>query len=405
MPSANQNSLTVIQPLLYKVILPTVRKEYRVSTPLLMEFDKNKDGVRYNMENNQFNVDIVASPIYGGFTGAANKMIAGLENLAQFNISAVPMYISVQYPDFVKASTNNDKGAVERLVARLTDDMTMGIKLTLNRSLWGTGNGVLAFAEAGSGAGTATVALDPDRPGAGYITPGMTIQISGATGGTSISGNVAATTVNSVNYSTNVLTLADSLSFTSGAGVSMVGPDGNTVTETQGIQSLVATSAGVAPTTVQGVTLSTLPNQQPHVFSTAGSFSTQQVITLQNACKVASPDLWFCNNTVYNKMINSVIGQERTGMGNQAYLDIGYKTFSAMGGTVDVVLDRDCPYGSIYGINKKGFYLGILEDISFLDLGGLLRIPGYPVYELAMKWYGNIANASFEPNFAYVNIQ
>lgn len=419
----NVQSTTQALDLLYKVISRTIITNYRTSTPLLAALTSperrgaNADGTKGwfdRFENNTMYLDIVGEPIWATATQPTAKFAFGQENIFQYAIPAVTVYNSVQYTEFVNQITTSDRGAVTKFAERIIRDMTNGYKRSLNRMLWGNvttspGTGAGAGASAlcftsTSGTSTNSVTLSSldtngDRTPTYYLSVGMPIQIVGATGGTTISGNVAATTVTALNSSTGTITIADNLTFGANAKVTAISSDGSQVIELQGIQAIVQT----ANTTVQGVDLTQFPQGLPHVNSSGGTFSVSAYSQLRNACQLAKPNAEFTNQSVYDAMAESVLNDQRTGLGTSSYLDVGYTSFTAHQGKVQVYLDYDCPGGSVYGLYLPGFTLGILRDVSFLPMG-TIRIPNYAAMEIAMQWVGNLGCSLIEPNFAYTGI-
>ena len=414
--------------LLYKVISRTILTMYRTSTPLLMELTTRKNrgqspdstqGWYDRFENNTMYLDMANNAIFATPTQPTAKFAFGQENISQFAIPAVTIYNSVQYTEFVNQITTSDRGAVTKFADRVIRDMTNGYKRTLNRTLWGTVSAAPATTDNGgaasalaytatSGATTNTVditSLDAngDRYAGYYLTNGMPVQIVGATGGTSIPGNVAATFIQSVISSTSGLTatvtVTDNLTFPSGAALTLVSSDGSQVIEPQGMQAIVQTTNP----TVQGVNLASLPQGLPHVATSVGTFTVSQYQRLRNACQLGKPNTEWCNQTVYDALAESVLPQERTGMGTSSYLDIGYSSYTSHQGTVQVILDYDVPGGQLFGLYLPAFTLGILRDVSFLPMG-TIRIPNYAAMEIAMQWVGNLGASLVEPNFAMYGI-
>ena len=422
--SPNIQSTTQSLDLLYKVISRTIITNYRTSTPLLSKLTSgsrkgtDKDGTQGwfdRFENNTMYLDVVGEPIWASATQPTAKFAFGVENIFQFAIPAVTVYNSVQYTEFVNQITTSDRGAVTKFADRVIRDMTNGYKRGLNRMLWGSvpsapgsaqGAGANALCyTAASGNGTSTTisiqSLDAngDRSSTYYLSTGMPIQVVGATGGTSIAGNASATTIVGSDVSTSTITVADQLTYTSGASITQVSSDGSQVIELQGVGAIVQNTN----TTVQGVNLATLPQGLPHIANNVGTFSVSQYQRLYNSCQLAKPDTEFCNQSVYDAMAESVLGQERTGMGTSSYLDIGYSSFTSHQGTVEVILDYDVPGGTLFGLYMPAFTLGILTDVSFLPMG-TIRIPNYAAMEIAMQWVGNLGCSLIEPNFAMYGI-
>ncbi len=403
------NGSTEAAALLEKIIQKTVNMNYRVSTPTLQEMiggkrgaDRGSNAVKgfvSHFINNQIFLDFVDTVMYAQGTGNQNALVQNTQTVQQWVATALPISSSTRYDNWVKAITAKSGAAVERYTQLLIKQLSFGFKRTLNYQAWNpASNGSLATATGGSTTTTVNVALDTDRPGTRYITPGMWISIVGATGGTGTS-NPSVAQVESTNSIAQTITLSQALTFTDGADILPVGPDGKATNPLTSIPQLVVNTG-----TVQGVDLALTSNQQAHLYSTAGSFSVPTMQQLSNECETGTPNKYFANVSVYNAMAESVLGQERTGMGNQSYLDVGYRTFTAHQGTVDVILERDMAYGALYGLWMPGWTLAILNDVYLAPLNGSMRVPGYLIYEIAMTWEGQYTNANIEANFAYTNI-
>jgi len=400
--------------LLYKVIVDTVISAYRKSTPLLNilsapdrrganpEGNGVTKGFFDRFSNNYMYLDVVDQPIFATSTGTSAKIQSGTANPSQFAVQCKPIYSSVQYEDFANVITGSDKGAIKKMSQLLVQQMTEGFKRTINRQLWGDGSGTLALTS-GTGTASSTIVctLDSDRVGTMYLTKNMTIQIAGATGGTTIAGHADTTTISSVNTSTSTITVADSLTWTSAAKISASSPDGSAAStnELVGMQQLVVNTG-----TVQGVNIALLNQSQAHISTNSSqTFTVSTMQALRNACQIAKPNNYFCNQNVYNEIGLANIGDIRTMMGKEAKLDVGFEHVTAHQGTVDIYLDYDVVAGSLFMLNTDAFTLGILKDVYMLS-GAMMRLPQYAIDEIAMGWVGGLGLSIFDAQAQYKNI-
>lgn len=417
MPSDIQNVVATFNDYYKTIIFPTVRTIYRTSTPTLSLLDaagairangSESDAQRstgshiMEMYNDSFQIDVEATPIFAASTGENAKIIAGSPDTYKFTINAVNLFNSVQYSEKSLKATASRVGGIESAADSFQRNLTSGWKRTLGRQVLGDGTGVLAYVTSGTGTGTVTSIVDADRSGAAYLSKNMYIQIAGATGGTSVPGNVSGTQITAITgfgTPTATLTLADPLSFTDGAIISQISPDGSGVTELTGLGALIANTG-----TIQGQDISAAANMQSHIYSTPGNFDAGIAQGLYEQCQTGKPNYWIMNQKVWAAARNSVLTLERTGMGPSGLLDIGYKTMTAMGGEVSMILDYDMNYGEIFMLYVDGYTLGILDDLHYIGLEPITPVPTYPIFETKMGWYGNLAQSAFEPNAKYSGI-
>lgn len=411
------NGVTAIEAELYKTLGDYINTNYRLTVPTLHLFTNGKRGAgseKYNpnqirgfvkrFQNNQLYTAFVDQVMYAQGVGNQAQLTQNILNVNAWVSTLTPISTSVEYDYFSQAITAKTKGAIMENTKLLIDHLTKGVTRTLNFQFWNTlANGAVSLTgAAGSATTSIPVTLDVDRPGTRYLTPGMFIQVAGATGGTSVPGNVAATQilpVNGINTNTQTLTVKDSLTFAAGALITVLSPDGSATTPITSIDSLVVDTG-----TVQGQNLDYLGNQKAHIYNTAGAFSAETFQSLYLAPETATIDSVFANMSVYNLAGSSLSGQERTPMGKQAYLDLGWRSFTANEGTTDVILDRDVPAGSMYGLWTEGWTWATLDDFMIMPMMGQMRVPRYLVYEIAGALFGQLTNANIEGNFKYQNI-
>lgn len=402
MPTGNINNKQTIVAILNKVISKTLTKSYPEQTPLLQEFTKNKSGVRFDFDNDTIQFDMNSQALPPAGTGQQSQMVARELFLNSFTVSAVPQYVSAQVPKFTQALARNDKGAIARLTPLIIDGFREGFKLKFNKMLNGAGDGVLAQTSSTQSTPSKSMAvvldsgltISSDRAGATYFVQPMAITIAGGAGGSLYGGT--GTVVTSVNYSTNTLTLQDAMTWTSGSNIYEIGPDGGIVTDISGCGQLIASSG-----TIQGQNIALLPNQQSLFYTTAGAFNGNIIAHLWNSIRFGKPDFISSNITGYNKVGDSYIGQQRTGMGKKGYLDAGYPAITIMGGATNLVLDYDMPTQKIRGINTKYWKWGTMQEMGPMDPTISIRIPTYPVSEFAMQWSGNVGCTLLSSSFEY----
>ena len=410
--------------LFYKVISDRVAPTYRTSTPTLWMMTNDKRGATQKgqkagtkgffdrFENATMYLTISTQAARAAATQPGNQFSFSSINLNQYALPVRTVFASVRYAGLVEDSTASPLGSIEKFTKQVSADLTNGMKLELSRMLWGnvgTGNGANPLATTQAlGSATKTIpiqSLDAAGDGSRYSTMYMAlnqaIQINGATGGTSIPNNVSATTITgmTVNTTPATITVADALTFAADEAITVVGNDGNPTYEIQGIQAIMQNATNV----VQGVDLSTMTYGFPHVYPSTGTFTISEYSKGLNECMLAKPSVEVCNRFVYNTIAQTLISNERTGMGPSSFLDAGYKGFTSHQNSMEVILDYDCPGNSLYGFYPDAWTLAVLNDVQMIPMG-MMRVVGYDVFEFAVKWRGQAGCGLIEPNYVYSGI-
>lgn len=378
----NKSQITAI---LNKIISKTLTKSYPMQTPLLDKITKNTKGARFDFENDTIYFDMSTQPLRPAGTSITGQLPARSLNMQAFSQTAVPYYVSAQVPKFTQALARNDRGAIARLVPELITGFRDGFALKWNKDLNGDGTGLLAKVGANTTSSTSlTVTNDTDIEGSRYFDINMPITIVGATGG---SLGATGTIVTAVDYVNNTLTLKDNMTTTAGADIYEIGPDGAAVSNIQGLGTLIADTG-----TVQGLNIDGVRGQQSVIYNSAATFNGNILVHLYNQIRFDKPDFISTNQTGYNKIADSLVGQLRGEMGDKSWLDLGYENVTIMGGRAKLVLDYDAPYDHIRGINTKYLKWGEMQKFGPMDPTVSIRIPTYAVSEFAMQWSGNVIN-------------
>lgn len=399
--TANNSLMNSIQNTLQTVLSPTVITGYPLETPMFMEISGNPtDDIQFF--NNQIFIDLRTQPLYTYGTDPLSFMNPGILTYQKMSVSIATQNLSVPIPELTMLATNNKKGAIASVITEMYTSVYDGYTRTMNLMMLGNAgvtatptNVIATTSGSGSATTSITITIDADRMPARYFAPYQYIQVVGMTGGSLAGGTGTLITGVANNGSTATLTVQDVVTFANAANITFLGKDGKALLDYQGIGTFTVTSGNIqnlATTAFTGL---------PHVYTTPGAFSGPQLLKMIESVQQGRITDLICNNTQYQNAAQSVINEERTGMADQALLDIGYANVSVMGGTIKLIKDFDVPYANIYGFDRDVLCLPKLKSFGLISWGSPIQVPGLTTVSFDFTSYGNMVVRNPEPLILY----
>lgn len=386
-------TIAQISALLEKLILPTIQNQLFEKTVLLKYFKKNNDGVTFN--NDKIYITALTSGHSGvGFTGATGAITVGKSTDQQMVVNAKYGYGSHIIWDSTIQAAKGKPGALINLVKKLGRDLEMEFKKSLNRQLFGNGEGVLTQIN-GAGTSTATHTVDSTR----HLRVGQTVEVG--TKAEIEAGTADEVTVSTINSTTSV---TFTTSFTSADNDRIVTKGVYNTTDSQyeeldGLGNLVSNETESAGSSFQGIARATNDWTNSYVDSTSAVLTEAQIVDLiSDISEFGDPDLIITTVALRNKYSSLLSAQKR--YMNTVDLKGGFKGLEVSVGEqpIPMVADYDCPAGNLFALDTSTWSLAELNKLQYLaDGSGSIMTNVYdtdgkriPAFQTTMKFYGNL---------------
>lgn len=284
--------------------------------------------------------------------------------------------------------------AMEEEMRRIKDDLAKD----LNRQVYGDGSGAVASI---TGALTSNTAPVNDTM---YIQEGMLVDTGTVAGG-------VFTPVATKKVVSNVNVSAKTVDLTGGTGTPASGHvitrAGNARTsagqrEWTGLGALVGTGA------LFGLTHPRWASVLDANGGTARPLSESLLILNADAVRVngSYPTVMFMNLGVRRQYFNLLTQQRR--YTNTQEFEGGFSglAFTTDKGDIPMVVDTDCPRGTIYGLNEKEIKVYRDADWSFMDRDGSrwARVPNRDAYEATLYQYSELGTHRRNAHFKITDI-
>jgi hypothetical protein len=324
-----------------------------------------------------------------GSTGWVNSKVPLYKNTGRLQISI----------ELIKATVADPTSFVRGLQAS-TQDLKNSAARDYNRQLFGTSNGVIAQC------GTTTTANLIVLTGATEVQMrqlrvGMVVDIGTVAAPHTIA---QAVTITAVDAATPTITVDGStISTTSshfvfrtvaGGAIGGVGQ-----AEVTGLQSIVDSTGAL-----HNVDPATTPLWSSYEVAVGGSFTEAAVEKAVDAVDIASgefPSLGVTSHGV--RRAAAAVLQSNKRIVNTTDLKGGYSAIAidTPQGTFKLTADRDCPNGTLFGLNMDHFNEYYSADWEFMDMDGavLSRVPNYTMYEATLIKISEQATDQRNANF------
>lgn len=385
--------ISQISALLEKLILPMIQRQLYDKTVLLKYFMKNNKGLTFN--NDKIYITALTSGHSGvGFTGATGAITVGNSTNQQMVASAKYGYGSHIIYDSAIQAAKGKPGAIKSIVAQLGEELEMEFKKSLNRQLFGNGEGVLTLIN-GAASSTATHTVDSTR----YLRVGQVLQVGTKT--EIEAGTADEVTVSTINSSTSV-TFTTSITTADNDRIVIKGAYNTTDSqyeELDGLSNLVSNETESPGSSFQGIPRATNAWTNSYVDSSSAVLTEAQITDLVSSIsEFGTPNLIITTVELRNKYASLLASQKR--FMNTVDLKGGFKGLEVNVGEqpIPMVPDFDCPAGTLFALDTSTFSLAELNPLQYLnDGGGGIMTNVYdsngnriPAYQVTMKFYGNL---------------
>lgn len=319
-----------------------------------------------------------------GSIGAGGRLPqAGRSAFADFKIPMKDVYGRVGFERYVIEQSRNKKGSWQQVIPYEMDALTEDLAFARNRMAWGYGSGILALV---NGAQAADTVIEVDSPGnvAGAVM-GNRYLYGDATSGQFVAFLDAANVVQGSGTITNVAA--------SGVAITLDGPvtvDDNAkiVTAQSPLQNslnkepegiLAGIDDGTYVGTYHDLSRTTYPILQAYVVTAVGALSLdaiQQPIDAVSIKVGKTIDFFAAEHAVRRAYLGLLETDRRYTGANLMSPDGGTKAAkkptgkNITYGDIPIVVDRDCPYKMLFGINKSSWTRYVMNEGQWADEGG-----------------------------------
>jgi len=380
-------TISDISAVLKKVIAPEMQAEIAKASVL---FDKVKRNVGVTVANN--NIYIASrtgkhSGIY--YVAEGSNPLTGN---AKYQQPVAPMkygFGTLELTDqALEAAKRADAKAIASILTTEIQALKDDMRVDANRIVNGAGGDKLCLSN-GTGANSTALLVDGNPAGLdgnAYLAEGMYIEI-GTSGSVQISALVGSTGA----------TLASGTTWGNDATIVRYGSD-----EPMGLAGIIDDGDNVA--TIQGMTRSTYPIFNAHVYDTGATLSEANMIALYLAVRrfAGKLDCITMGSTLWAKYGALLVGTRQSDAATpKPVLGGGWQGLNFMDG-VPVLCDFDCWTGYVQMINFDALTIAEMsEPFSWLEAdayGGILRrSPTVRTnWEGTLKYYYNLVGLSFK---------
>lgn len=345
--------------------------------------------------------------------------IAGRSVWARFEIPMRSFYGRVQFERWVIEQSRNKKGSWQQVIPTEMEGLVNDLSFTRNRAAWGYGAGILALVNGAVAAGSATVNVDAPGNVAGSSNGNRYLH------GDSTSGQVIAFLNPATNAIEHYATISGRPNMTS-ITINPVAPAGGITdnakivlaqrpTQTSFNNEPEGLMAGIDDGTYvdnyHGLSRSTYEILRSYIVTGVGSFSVdavQQCVDAQ-AIRVGAhkTDVLGVETGIRRAYTASMEIDRRYTGANLMRPDGGTVSLKkptgrdTTVGDIPMLVDRDAPYGMVFGINKASFTRYVMNDGEWAaDNGDVLKwvqeMDSYTAYYYMFEnWHCHYPNRNF----------
>ena len=338
--------------------------------------------------------------------------------------SRIPMrnlYTRVGFDKETMLASRNRKGAFASVMEQEMDAALEDMAFTRNRIAWGTGKGTLALVSTGSAGSVLEVKNPGGVPGVvnanrylfGDTTTGQTIVVLDGTTPTTIRG---AATITAINADGTDVTLSAPIAGVANNDIVVIG-QGNTLAPTQNSYNmepegmLAMVDDGTYVDLYHGLSRTTYPIIKSWVVTGVGALSLdaiQQAIDGVSIRVGGTVDLLIAEHGVRRAYLALLEADRRYTGADLMRPDGG--TASAKNpsgkkavtyGDIPLLVERDCPYGMLFGVKKDTFIRYYEDNGGWADEEGsvLKWMNEYDAYTAFFRLFENYHNYKPAKNF------
>ena len=351
----------------------------------------------------------------GGSIPAGGRLPqAGRSAYRDFEVPMKNTYGRVGFERNVILQSRSKKGSWQQVIPTEMESLSEALSFHRNRVCWGYGSGILALV---NGTITASTTVTVDAPGnvTGSVM-GNRYLYGDSTSGMFVAFLDGSNNVEAVRTITGVA--ANGLSVTVDAAVTLTDNDKIVIAQSDAQNSfnlepegiLAGIDDGTYVTTYHGLSRTTFPLLQSHVVTGVGALSLdaiQQPIDAVSIRVGAQIDFFGAEHAVRRAYLALLETDRRYTGADLMSPDGGTKAAkkptgkNITYGDIPFVVDRDCPYRMLFGVNKASWTRYVEDEGSWADDEGhvLKWVPEYDQYTAFFSIFDNFHNQTPNKNF------
>lgn len=319
---------------------------------------------------------------------AGTTTAIGQQGFAEQRVSLKQLWGRIQVDERVLKAAKSNRGAFINVMNVETEGLAEDMKKDLNRQLFGDGLGKIATLGTGASSTTQTFKSDTTRAQLRQIEVGMVLDIGTLTDADASGASLTVVSVNFANIAAATMVVSPTVSTTTGdfvrrAGVGAGGDPANV--EVTGLSSIIDSTGSLF-----NVDPTTDPRWSSYEVGSVGAITDDALIAaIQETAYAAGDDgldLFLTTNGVVRSYAASLAVQKR--FANTMDMKGGFKGLSVGAGNSEVGLtdDKDCPAGTLFGVNSKHLLMHVAGDWEWMDLDGAIwsRQANKPSYEATL---------------------
>lgn len=299
----------------------------------------------------------------------------GQQGYAEQRVTLKQLFGRIQVDERVLKAAKTNRGAFINIMNTETQGLAEDMKKDYNRQLFGDGSGKVAGVGTGDFVNTITLSTSTTRVEQRQLEVGMVIDIGTTADADAIA---ASRTITAVSFASlpgtvtvdgaDLAATTDGTHFIFRAGVGAGGaPAGVEVT---GLSSIIDSTG-----TLFNVNPSTDPRWSSYEKASVGALTDEALIAAIQETNYASGenlDLFLTTNGVVRSYAASLAVQKR--FANTLDLKGGFKGLEVGAGNASCALtdDKDCPSGTVFGLNSKHLMEHVAGDWEWMDLDGAI---------------------------------
>ena len=387
-------TLTTADSALKEFYLPAVRDQLNQETPMLNIIEPK--GVDVEGRRAVLSLRVARSAGTGARAEGGTLPTAGNQGYTEERVVMRYNYGRIQINGPAIAAMKSDKGSFVRAVDSEVKGITTDLKQDINRQLWGTSNGVIATCGTTTASttvvlATATTAVQMRQFFVGQLIDiGTLAQLAAGSGG-----RVHGASITTVNAAAKTLVISSAVTT---AGTDFVATAGNggsgaNQKELTGLQTIVTDTGSLF--NVDPATYAVWAATNNNNSGTNRSITEVLMAQVLHAIEIASgetPTHIIGSHGVVRAYANLLMAAKRY-IGTTA-LKGGYAAvpFTAGGGELPVIADKDAPANKFHYLNDKHLSFGRESDWSWMDQDGavLSRVSGVDAYEATLFIYADL---------------
>lgn len=401
-------TISAIDPLLKDFYVDKIVEEIKQEMPLL-DYFKKRDDMPTDGRQVFYPVHVGRNVGVGAIGAGANLPTAGGQTWQDLKVPYRYNYARIQIDAQSLKATKTSKGAFEKIFDAEILGAARDCGRNRNRQLFGYGNGQLAAIKTGASSATQTLNnLQGQTDANGQYNPARFLAagqiVAGISGGATVNW---VGTVSSVSADLTQVTFTGSVASTTGDVLVLVSTAASTALADSGYNNEIMGLLGMVDDgtyvgTYFGISRTTYPLLQSSRIALGGG--TLSAIILQRLADAIAQKSdghvsdWFMHQTTLREHLANLQNFKRYTNEFAMSPDAGWEG-AAQEGEIEfneapMHVDRDCPYGLIFGLDEKMLFRYVNEEGKWADDDGtiLLRVAGVDAYEARFRVFDNFVN-------------